>query len=288
MFDRQRIRQAFGRAAPDYAAVAALQKEVESRLLEQLDELSLSPNVVVDLGSGPGTGTRALKARWPKSQVLALDLALPMLQQQSRSWWTLPSKRIDRLCADARQLPLADASVDLVFSSLCLQWVDDLATAVDELRRVLRPDGVLLLSTFASDTLIELRAAFDEADPGGAHVSPFLPLQNIGNALQTAGFRDPVLHVDRFTLTYADPRELMRELKQLGANNALAERRRSLTGKRRMQATLAAYEQFRVEGRVPATYEVVYAQAFGPPPGQPRRSQSGEIASFPIERLRRR
>ncbi len=288
MFDQLHIRRAFGRAAPDYAAVAALQREVESRLLDQLDGLPLAPARVLDLGSGPGSGARALKQRWPKAQVLALDLALPMLRQQSRSWWTLPSKRIERVCADASALPLADASLDLIFSSLCLQWVEDLPGALDEFRRVLRPDGVLLLSSFASDTLIELRAAFDQADPGGAHVSPFLPLQRVGDAMLAAGFRDPVLHVDRFTLTYRDPRELMRELKQLGAGNALRDRRRGLTGKRRMQAVFDAYEQFRQGERVPATYEVVYAQAFGPPPGQPRRSSGGEIASFPIDRLRRR
>jgi malonyl-CoA O-methyltransferase len=290
MFDQHRIRRAFGRAAPDYAAVAALQKEVEARLLEQLDGLPLAapPARILDLGSGPGSGARALKQRWPKAQVLAADLALPMLRQQSAGWWQLPSRRIERVCADATALPLAEASFDLIFSSLCLQWVEDLPAAIDEFRRVLRPDGLLLLSSFASDTLIELRSAFEEADPGAAHVSPFLPLQRIGDALLAAGFRDPVLHVDRFTLTYEDPRALMRELKQLGAGNALSDRRRGLTGKRRMQAMLTAYEQFRRDGRVPATYEVVYAQAYAPPPGQPRRGSGGEIATFPLERLRRR
>lgn len=288
MFDRTHIRRAFARAASTYAAVAALQKEVESRLLEHLQELPLNPATILDLGSGPGTAARALKHRWPKARVVALDHALPMLRQQTRRWWSLPSQRIERVCADACALPLADASVDLVFSNLCLQWVEALPVAIDELRRVLRPGGVLLLSTFGSETLFELRAAFEHVDPGAAHVSPFLPLQQIGNTLQAAGFRDPVLHVDHFTLTYADPRELMRELKQLGATNALTDRRRGLTGKHRMQAVLAAYEQFRVNDRVPASYEVIYAQAFAPPPGQPRRSAGGEIASFPLASLRRR
>ena len=288
MFDRTHIRRAFARAASTYAAVAALQKEVESRLLEHLQELPLTPATILDLGSGPGTAARALKHRWPKARVVALDHALPMLRQQTRRWWSLPSQRIERVCADACALPLADASVDLVFSNLCLQWVEALPVAIDELRRVLRPGGVLLLSTFGSETLFELRAAFEHVDPGAAHVSPFLLLQQIGNTLQAAGFRDPVLHVDHFTLTYADPRELMRELKQLGATNALTDRRRGLTGKHRMQAVLAAYEQFRVNDRVPASYEVIYAQAFAPPPGQPRRSAGGEIASFPLASLRRR
>jgi len=288
MFDRSRIRRAFGRAAPSYAAVAALQKEVEARLLEQLFELPLDPARVLDLGCGPGSAARALKRRWPKAQVVALDLALPMLQQQAPTWWTLPRRKVERVCADVIALPFAEGSCDVIVSNLCLQWVEALPQAVDEFRRVLRPGGTLLFSTFVSGTLFELRAAFDVADPGAAHVSPFLPLQNVGNALQAAGFREPVLHVDRFTLTYATTRELLRELKQIGANNALADRRRSLTGKRRMQSMFDAYEQFRSAGRVPATYEVAYAQAVAPPPGQPRRSAAGEIASFPIERLRRR
>lgn len=287
MFDTRQIRRAFGRAAPGYAAVAVLQREVESRLLEQLDGLPLTPSRIVDLGSGPGGGAAALKRRWPKAQVLALDLALPMLRLQRQPFWTLPSRRIERIAADAAALPLAEASVDLLFSSLCVQWLTDLPRACDGFRRVLRPDGLLLLSSFASDTLVELREAFAAVDPQTPHVSPFLPLQRIGDALQGAGFRDPVLHVDRFTLTYAQPRDLMLELRGLGAVNALSGRRRALTGKRRMQAMFEAYPR-RADGRIEATWEVVYAQAFGPPPGQPRREGGAEIASFPIERLRRR
>lgn len=286
LFDRRQLRRSFGRAAADYAAVAELQREVESRLLEQLDDLPLTPSRIVDLGSGPGNASVRLKKRWPQADVLALDLALPMLRLRPMHWWTPRSRRIDRICADICAIPLADASVDLLFSSLCLQWVEDLPAALDEFRRVLKPDGVVLFSSFASDTLNELRDAFEQADPGGAHVSPFAPLQHYGDSLLKAGFRDPVTHVDRFTLTYAEPRDLMRELRAIGASNALRDRPRGLMGKSKMQAVKQAYEAYRVGGRIPATYEVVYAQASAPQPGQPRRSGGGDVASFPLARLK--
>lgn len=282
--DLRQVRRAFSRAAPDYAATAVLQAEVRTRLLEQLEYLTAAPTRIVDLGCGPGLATRQLKQRWPKADVIALDLALPMLQQARRQQSLL--RRFARVCADVRHLPLADSSCDLLFSNLCFQWVEDLPALLAELRRVLRPNGMLLFSTFAQGTLDELRHAFSSADPGQPHVSAFANVQQIGDAVLGAGFRDPVLDTDRFTLTYEHPRELMRELRVIGAGNALTGRRRGLTGRQRMQQVYAAYESFRSNGRLPATYEVVYAHAWGPQPGQPRRDAGAEIASFPVSGLK--
>jgi malonyl-CoA O-methyltransferase len=281
LFDRRQLRRAFGRAAADYQTVAVLQREVETRLLEQLEYVKTAPARIVDVGCGPGRATALLRQRWPKAHVIGLDLALPMLRQARGPWW----RPLPRLCADAAALPLAEASVDLLFSSLCLQWVDDLPATLAGFRRVLRPGGMLLFSTFSAETLVELRQAFASADTADVHVSPFLPMQQVGDALLAAGFRDPVLDADRFTLTYAEPRELMRELRAIGAGNARLDRRRSLTGKARMQRALAAYEQFRVGGTLPATYEVCYAHAWGPEPGQPRREAGLDIASVPLARV---
>ncbi len=282
-FDSRQLRRAFGRAAPNYAAVAVLQREVESRLLEQLDYVETAPARVLDIGSGPGIASTALRRRWPKAEVVSLDLALPMLQQQRGGWLRKPL----RINADAQALPIVEQSIDLIFSSLCLQWVEDLPATLAGFRRVLRPGGMLLFSTFAEQTLIELRDAFAATDDAPTHVSPFLPLQRIGDAVLAAGFRDPVVDADRFTLTYRDPRELMRELRAIGANNALTTRRRSLTGKARMQRALAAYERERQpDGRLPATWEVGYVHAWGPQPGQPIRSGNVDVASFPAAALK--
>lgn len=284
-YDSRQIRRAFGRAARAYSATAVLQREVETRLLERLDDVPATPARILDVGAGPGGATVQLKARWPKAQVIALDLALPMLREARRhaGWW-----RPKFVCvnADAATLPLPDASVDLLFSNLCMQWIADLPALFAEWRRVLTPGGLLLCSTFGPDTLHELRAAFAEADDV-PHVSPFAPIQTIGDALLSAGFRDPVLDTDTFTLTYPDATALMSELHAIGAGNALAQRRRTLTGKQRLRTATAAYETFRrPDGHLPATYEVIYAHAFGPEPGQPRRGgRDGEIAAVPLAQI---
>ncbi|MEP7042993.1 MAG: malonyl-ACP O-methyltransferase BioC [Dokdonella sp.] len=281
--DQAHIRRAFGRAATTYEAHAVLQTEVGERLRERLDGLDFAPARVLDVGSGPGSGSMALRQRFADAAIIALDLALPMLQAAALHAGTPPA--FARVCADAQALPFAEASIDLVHSNLCLQWCEDPGLALAEFRRVLRPGGRLLFSTFGPDTLKELRAAFAQADTT-PHVSRFIDMHDIGDALLASGFRDPVLEREDFTLTYADARGLMHELRAIGATNADAQRVRGLTGKAHLQRVIDAYERFRQDGVLPATYEVVYAHALAPEPGQPRREQGGDIASFPIERLR--
>jgi malonyl-CoA O-methyltransferase len=281
--DPNQVRRAFARAAAGYEASAVLQREVETRLLERVAELAPNPACVLDVGTGPGRASAWLKRRYPKAQVIALDAALPMLALARRraSWW----RPFRLLAGDAAALPLAEHSVDLLFSNLCIQWCEDLPALFDEWRRVLRPGGVLLLSSFGPDTLRELRSAWAAAD-GGPHVNRFADLAQIGDALLGAGFRDPVVDRDLFTLSYADARQLMRELKAIGAGNADRARRRGLTGRAVLARVLAHYEALRHAERLPATYEVVYAQALAPELGQPRRGGGGEIASVALASLR--
>ncbi|MEN1928740.1 malonyl-ACP O-methyltransferase BioC [Luteimonas sp. MJ250] len=283
IFDRQQVRRAFSRAAGSYSAAADLQREVESRLLESLEYLGeQAPADIVDLGSGPGTAAVALRQRWPKARVVAIDLALPMLRQVApKRGWNPLQRPIDRICADARALPLADDSVDLIFSNLCLQWVEDLDALFAGFRRVLRPGGMLLCSTFGPETLHELRAAFAEADDV-AHVSPFAGIAEFGDALMRAGFRDPVLDRDVDVHGHAEMAGLMRGLRELGATNALATRRRALTGRGRFVAAQAAYEQWRGgDGLLPATWETITAMAWAPAHGQPIREGGEDVARFP-------
>jgi len=295
VFDPRQVRRAFSRASSSYDAAADLQHAVEARLLESLDYFELrpvddagasdrrhTPRVAVDLGSGPGHAAAAMQARWPRARVIAIDLALPMLREAARPRGWNPLRRSpDRLCADARALPLADDSVDLLFCNLCLQWVDDLSAAFAGFRRVLRPGGLLLCSTFGPDTLHELRAAFAAADDV-PHVSPFASIAQFGDALMQAGFRDPVLDRDALVRGYPDMAALMRELRALGATNALAQRRRALTGRTRFAAAQAAYEDLRrSDGRLPATWETITAMAWSPAHGAPIREADAEVARFP-------
>lgn len=293
-FDTRQVKRAFSRAAPGYETAAALQREVEARLLESLDYLGdpalgrPAPEVIVDLGTGPGRAAVAMGQRWPRARVVAIDMALPMLRSVPQaSRWRLPGapRPIDRVCADARALPLADGSVDVLFSNLCLQWVQDLPAVFAGFRRVLRPGGLLLISTFGPDTLFELREAFAAAD-AVPHVSPFASIAQFGDALVQAGFRDPVLDRDLFVHGHRDLTELMRELRTLGATNALHARRHTLTGRARFAAATAAYEALRrTDGSLPATWEAIYAQAWAPPPGAPIREGGVESVSVPIAQI---
>ena len=284
--DRRGVRRAFDRASDGYDAAAVLQAQVRTELLERLELVQLQPRVVLDLGAGTGHGARTLKSRYRRARVLALDSAPGMLRAAARqSRWR---QRFDRVCADALRLPLAAASIDLVFSNLMLQWCEPLDVVLGEVRRVLRPGGFFGFSSFGPDTLRELRAAWSAVD-AGAHVSGFLDMHDVGDALVRAGFVEPVLDVERLTLTYQDVRALVRDLKAIGAQNETAARSRGLTGKHKWRAMESAYETFRSEGRLPATYEVVYGAAWLPD-GEPaaRAPMTSGETRIPPSAIRRR
>ncbi len=279
--DKSWVRRSFDRAGATYDAAAVLQKEVRDLLLQRLDLTRLAPQVVVDAGAGTGHAGRALKRRYPKAQVLALDSSLGMLRCAGRQQsWLRP---FARLCADAERMPLPDGSVDLILSNFMVQWVDPDALFA-EFRRVLAPRGLLSFTTLGPDTLRELRAAWRHAD---AHirVNPFMDMHDIGDALVRAGFAGPVLDVERYTLRYDDVRGLVRDLKAVGARNATTGRPRGLTGPRRFALMQSAYETFRLDGRLPATYEVVFAQAWAPAAGA-RRTEDG-AAHVTLDELKR-
>lgn len=302
LFDPRHVRRAFSRSAATYDSAATLQHEAEARLLESLDYYAegregdaQTPSLVVDLGCGPGRASRAIQQRWPKTQVLALDLALPMLRQHdaetsglarvlagplARSLSMLRARVPARICADARALPLADHSVDLLFSNLCLQWIEDLPAVFAGFRRVLKPGGMLVLSTFGPDTLYELRSAFTSAD-AVPHVSPFASIAQFGDALIASGFRNPVLDRDELVTRYDDLPALMRELRAIGATNALHARRHTLTGRTRFATAAKAYDVFRDGDRLPATWEIITALAWAPEHGAPIREGGEDVARFP-------
>jgi malonyl-CoA O-methyltransferase len=282
-FDHRQVQRSFSRAARTYEQHDVLQREVQDSLIERLDFNLQIPERIVDVGAGTGRGAALLKKRYAKAQVVAVDLALPMLQQaKQHSGWLKPFARV---CADATALPFPDHSVDLLHSNLCFQWCENLPLLFGECVRVLKPGGFFAFTTFGPDTLRELRAAWAQSDEE-AHVARFLDMHDLGDAMLAAGLKDPVLSVERYTLTYAEPQGLLKDLKGLGATNADATRKRGLTGKAHYLRMLAAYESLRVDGRIPATWEVVTAHAWGAPAGQSRRSGDGEVASFPIDNLR--
>ena len=259
--DRQQLRAAFERAARGYDAAAALQQEVAGRLLERLELTTIRPTRMLDLGCGTGGNLRALQRRYPQARLFACDLALNMLLAARRrlGFW----RRVPLACADALHLPFAAGAFDLIYCNLVLQWCDDLDRALVELRRTLAPHALLLFSSFGPDTLKELRAAWRVVD-GFNHVNRFIDMHDVGDALIRAGFVEPVMDVERLTLTYTNVQALARDLKAVGAHNVTAGRPRGLGGRRRAANLASAYERFRRDGRLPATYEVVYGTAWTP------------------------
>ena len=297
LFDAKQVRRAFSRSAASYDAAAQLQHAVEARLLESLDYLDdpalqrEPPQRVLDLGCGTGRASIAMQKRWPKAQIVSLDLALPMLRlargtsARSMGWLSNPfARKPAQVCADARALPLAEASVDVLFSNLCVQWVEDLDALFAGFRRVLKPNGLLLVSTFGPETLWELRDAFAHAD-AAPHVSPFADIAGFGDALVRAGFRQPVLDREEETTHYPDLPALMRELRAIGATNALASRRHTLTGRSRFATAASAYETHRDAQGLPATWETITAMAWAPEAGTPLREGDVDVASIPLSRI---
>ncbi len=259
--EKRRVRDAFARAAAQYDAAAVLQREVGRRLFERLSYIRLRPGRVLDAGCGTGAQSVQLLAHYGGCEVVALDLALPMARRAARRrhYWRRPRA----VCADLHRLPLADGSVDLVFSNLALQWSGSPETVLAEFLRVLRPGGFVLFSTFGTDTLKELREAWLRADPAHTHVNAFVDLHDLGDLLLATGFSDPVTDAERIVMTYPTLSGLMGDLKAIGAQNHTQGRPRTLTGKGRVQALERAYEQFRREdGRLPATFEVVYGMGW--------------------------
>jgi len=260
--EQHKIIQSFDRVAPIYEQAAKLQKNIGENLLERLDWLKIEPRQILDVGTGTGQLSRNLNQRYPHAKVYSIDLSTKMLQVAQAQVAQTPSQSYF-ICADATQLPIVDHSIDLLMSNLMLQWCNDINPVLAEFARVLKPEGALFFSTFGADTLIELRRSWAQVD-NTSHVNHFGDMHDIGDALLYTGLTNPVMDVDRIQLTYVDIRELMRELKQIGAQNILAGRSHALTGKTKFKAMLAAYEQYRTpEDLLPVTYEVVYGHARG-------------------------
>lgn len=275
--DRAALRRAFERAAPTYDRGAALQREVASRMAERLQYVKLAPARVLDLGCGTGADFGLLAQRYPNARRIGCDWAPAMLRRAR--------DRVPRLlrllsprgrsvphlvCADASALPFRSGSVGLVWSNQVLHWIDDPVPALREIHRVLEIGGLLMFSTLGPDTLKELRQAFAR-DPS-PHVHRFDDMHDVGDMLVGCGFADPVMDMETITLTYADLSALVQDLRRTGAANRAAQRRRGLAGRALWQTARETYDALRRDGRLPATFEVIYGHAWK---AQPRLSQDG-------------
>jgi len=275
-FNRQHIRAHFEHAAVTYDEAAVLQKQVAQHLDERLDLIKIEPKQILDVGTGTGILAEKIQKRYPKARLIGIDLALNMLQQAQQKTQHSPKNLLEKLKApfqtagstwvnaDAYQLPIQTESIDLLVSNLMLQWCDDLDAVFKEFRRVLRPEGVLIFTSFGPDTLKELRQAWEKTDKK-QHINFFIDMHDVGDALIRNGFGQPVMDSENFTLTYKKPIGVLKDLKAIGATNAYANRGSGLMGKQRFTTMLNHYEttrQNRSDQRIPATYEVIHGHAW--------------------------
>lgn len=262
LFDKKRLLKNFNFAAANYDSAAVLQKYTGGELLDRLNLVRLVPKIIIDLGSGPGEMSKALSARYKSSQVVQIDFAENMLRH-SMATKHKDAKFFSYLCADAEALPIKKGSVDLVYSNLMLQWCENLDKLFSNVFSSLQAGGLFMFSSLGPDTLFELRDSWAAVD-AEPHVNTFQDMHVLGDAMVRAGFSEPVIEVDNVVIAYATVSELMVDLKTLGARNTSSQRRKTLTGKDKLQRVYEEYEKRREDGKLPSTYEVIYGHAWSP------------------------
>lgn len=254
LLDKTKIKQSFGNASQTYDSVAQLQRDVGKDLLKTFVSENLT-GTIVDLGCGTGFLTQTLLPYCENADLVAVDLALPMLQLTREKI----GSSIHYLCSDAESLALATNSVDTLFSNVALQWCFPIDNALRELRRVLKSDGTLIFSTFSSQTLCELKAAWASVD-NFAHVNEFYTPELLQRALEKAGFLHLEIITKRYISRYDSVLDLMRELKHIGAHNVSTKRKKSVTTKTTLAQMMANYPQEKT-GEISATFEVIFVKA---------------------------
>lgn len=276
IFDRHLLRLRRQRRAANFADFDFLKREVANRLDDRLRDVNRSFTTAVDLGSHNGIMAALLADHRDIQTIVSTDLSKDMVAGA-------PGHSV---VMDEEFLPFKDDSISLITSVLSLHWVNDLPGAMIQANRALKPDGLFLAAMFGGDTLIELRQALlqaEIAETGGAspRVSPFVDVRDAGDLLQRAGFALSVADTERITVDYSDALSLMRDLRGMGESNALLSRHRAPMTRKTMMAIAEAYHDLfaRPDGRVPASFDIVYLTGWAPHESQqqPLKPGSGTI-----------
>ena len=244
------IRNSFNKAANNYNEYAVLQKEVACQLFNSIDKFNISPKNILDIGCGSGFFTTLLAKKFINSEIIALDFAENMLKKIP----VMPN--ISLICANGEQLPFKDNSFDIVGANLMLQWSDNILNQLQNIYKVLTNKGLFVFSSFGIDTLCELRKSWQKVDNNN-HVNIFEDMHNIGDLLLHTGFKKPIVKMEKITLTYQNVKDLLIDLKKIGANSVI-NRSNKLITKTKLMQMIENYEQFRTKSKIPATYEVIY------------------------------
>ncbi len=275
IFDRRSVRRHRARAAPQIEFHGFLFREVAGRLAERLEDVTRRFPCALDLGCHGGEIAGALAGRGGIETLVQSDLAPEMARAAAR-------KGRPSLAADEEALPFAPASFDLALSALSLHWVNDLPGTLLQLRQILKPDGLLLAAMLGGETLRELRTALMEAeiaeeDGASPRVSPFADVRDVGGLLQRAGFALPVVDKDTIPVSYPNALALMGDLRAMGETNAVHTRRKTASRRSTLLRAAALYEEnfADAQGRLTATFEVIYLTAWAPAPDQPKPLRPG-------------
>ncbi|MSO80938.1 MAG: methyltransferase domain-containing protein [Alphaproteobacteria bacterium] len=278
-FDRALVRWRRHRAAATLARADFLFAEIADRLVERLGDVKRDFPLALDLGCRDGVLSRALLASGRVGHAVAADLAPAMARAALAAG-------ITALAADEEALPFADGAFDLVASLCTLDATNDLPGALVQIRRALKPDGLLLAALFGGETLTELREAWlaaEIAEEGGAgpRISPFVTLDVAAGLLQRAGFALPVADLDTITVTYSDALALMADLRAMGVAGALSLRRRTPTRRATLARVVAEYASRHAteDGRARATFQIVWLAGWAPAPGQPQPKPRGSASA---------
>jgi SAM-dependent methyltransferase len=271
IFDRHLLRARRARAAALGPSTFLIERAAQD-LADRLATVLRRFDRVADLGTPTDAARRALAASGKVGVIIAAD-ALAGARQQARAGEAsapLGAREL-AVAADEEALPFGDATLDLVVSLLALQFVNDLPGTLVQIRRALKPDGLLLAALAGGDTLMELRQAFAAAeaeieDGLSPRVAPCADMRDMGALLQRAGFALPVTDSDRITVRYASPLALMHDLRHMGATNPLNERSRRPLARATLARMMEIYaEKFSdPDGRIRATFEVVWLSGWAP------------------------
>ena len=284
--DGNQVAQSFSHATQQYANIAALQRQTADELLDRLSFVTIQPQTILDLGTGNGQNLSLLAEKYPEAKIIALDVAPAILKQaqyrfqgdSGLKYWLPNYKKPLYIAGDAETLPLANNSVDMIYANLSLLWYK-FRLCFAEIKRILRPGGLLSCTILGPDTLNELRRIWATIDTY-SHINIFYDAHDIGEAMMNSHLADPVLDVDCVTLNYKTAISLMKNIQELGIHNVNEGRCCGLTGKQTLKKVINAYECFRHNGLLPASYEVIYGHAWCAK--EPQRHASDGVAKIPI------
>jgi malonyl-CoA O-methyltransferase len=275
------VQRRLDRAADTFDGADFVHRVTADGLFARLSPMAMDATNVVDLGCATGSALRPLRKHFRGATVVAVDLSRPMLRR-ARGRMTWPRK-FRAVQGDARALPFAGGSIDLVFANLLLPWIDSPEAVFREVARVLRVGGLFAFATLGPDSLLELRRAWQAVDDG-VHVRRFPDMHDIGDALVRSGLQDPVLDVDRLSVGYPNAESLLRDLTAVGARNSLRRRHRGLLGRGRFERLKDALLATRSDDTLYLQFELVYGHCWGGGSRDPSSGVAVDAGHIPLRK----